>query len=121
MNWYLLALKKYFDFSGRSRRKEYWMFALFNIIFSIVLTFIDGMFGTINLETGMGLFSGLYALAVFIPGLALTVRRLHDINKSGWWLLILLVPIIGVITIFVFCVLDSKTEENSWGMSPKLA
>ncbi|MGS0689426.1 DUF805 domain-containing protein [Shewanella sp. 0m-8] len=121
MDWYLLAFKKYFDFSGRSRRKEYWMFALFNIIFSIVLSVLDTLFGTMNLETGLGLFSGLYALAVFIPGLALSVRRLHDINKSGWWLLILLIPFIGAIILLIFFVLDSKTEDNKWGCNPKLA
>ncbi len=121
MDWYLLAFKKYFDFSGRSRRKEYWMFALFNLIVGITLSVLDTVFGTFNLETGLGLLSGLYSLAVFIPGLALSVRRLHDIDKSGWWLLLLLIPIIGVITVLIFCVLDSKTEENKWGKSPKFA
>lgn len=69
MNWYLKVLKQYADFSGRARRKEYWMFVLFNIIFAFVLGFIDGLIGSFSPEAGIGVLGGLYSLAVFIPGL----------------------------------------------------
>ena len=83
MSWYLQALKKYAVFSGRSRRMEYWYFVLFNIIVSIVLGTIDALLGTLGSGMGVGLLSGIYSLAVLIPSLAVTVRRLHDIDRSG--------------------------------------
>ena len=117
MNWYLEALKKYAVFSGRARRKEYWYFVLFNILISIVFTVIDGMTGTPL--ANIGLLSGIYGLAVLIPSLAVSVRRLHDTDRSGWWYLILLIPLIGVIVILVFTVQDSKVGENQYGSNPK--
>jgi uncharacterized membrane protein YhaH (DUF805 family) len=81
MNWYLKVLKQYADFNGRARRQEYWMFVVFNIIFSIVAGALDAAFGS------WGAIAGLYGLVVLIPGLAVSVRRLHDIGKSGWMLL----------------------------------
>ncbi len=95
MNWYVQVLKKFADFSGRARRKEYWLFVLFNILITIVLTIVDFMIGTYSVSLGIGLLGAIYACAVLIPGIAVTVRRLHDTNRSGWWLLIVLVPIIG--------------------------
>jgi uncharacterized membrane protein YhaH (DUF805 family) len=71
-------------FSGRARRAEYWYFVLFNIIVAVVLSLIDTLLGTFNFMQGVGLLSGLYALAVLIPTLAVTVRRLHDIDRTGW-------------------------------------
>jgi len=119
MNWYLEVLKKYAIFSGRARRKEYWLFVLFNFIASLILSIIDGMFGTYSLETGMGLLSNLYLLAVLIPGIAVSVRRLHDISRSGWWLLIGLIPLIGAIVLLIFMAQDSKPGENQFGPNPK--
>jgi uncharacterized membrane protein YhaH (DUF805 family) len=119
MEWYIAVLKKYATFTGRSRRKEYWFFALFNIIISIVLTIVDAVFGTLSVETGLGLLSGVYSLAVLIPSIAVTVRRLHDVGRSGWWLLIAFLPLVGVIVLLVFMLQDSK-EENEYGISPKL-
>ena len=119
MNWYIGALKKYAVFSGRSRRKEYWMFVLFNLIISIVLGVVDGLIGTVNLEMGVGLLGGIYSLAVILPGIGVTVRRLHDTNKSGWWLLIVLIPIIGAIVLIVFTVKDSDPGQNDYGENPK--
>lgn len=119
MEWYIAVLKKYATFTGRSRRKEYWFFALFNIIISIVLTIVDTVFGTLSVETGLGLLSGVYSLAVLIPSIAVTVRRLHDVGRSGWWLLIAFLPLVGVIVLLVFMLQDSK-EENEYGISPKL-
>ncbi|MCK4706107.1 MAG: DUF805 domain-containing protein [Gammaproteobacteria bacterium] len=119
MNWYLQVLKKYAVFSGRARRKEYWFFVLFNIIFSIAFTVIDGVTGTLDPTMGMGLLSLLYSLAVLIPSISVTVRRLHDIGRSGWWLLIILIPLLGAVILLVFMFLDSKPEENQYGANPK--
>ena len=118
MNWYLQALKNYANFSGRARRKEYWYFALFNLIISFVLGFIDGMIGSFSPEAGMGLLGGIYTLAILIPGLSVSVRRLHDTDRSGWWLLIGLVPLIGAIVLLVFMVQDSKAGSNKFGENP---
>ena len=121
MNWYIEALKKYAVFSGRARRKEYWYFVLFNIIISIVLLVIDGIAGTIDAETGIGLLDSIYTLAIFIPSIAVGVRRLHDIGRTGWWLLILLIPLIGFIVIIIFLLQDSTPCENEYGANPKEA
>jgi len=112
MEWYLKVLKQYADFSGRARRKEYWMFVLFNIIFSIAAVTIDGFMGTY-------IFSPLYSLAVFVPSLAVTVRRLHDMGKCGWWMFIVFVPVIGWIWLFVLLATDSEPAVNEYGPSPK--
>ena len=121
MQWYLGVLKKYAQFSGRARRKEYWYFVLFNMIFSFVLAMIDNQTGTLNPESGLGLLSGIYSLAVLIPSIAVAFRRLHDTGRSAWWLLIGLIPLIGWIVIIVFFVQDSQEGENEYGVSPKLA
>lgn len=84
MNWYLKVLRQYADFSGRARRKEYWMFFLFNMIFAIAAVVLDNLFGIAFEDIGYGPIYILYMLAVAIPGLALSVRRLHDVGKSGW-------------------------------------
>ena len=121
MNWYFEVLKKYAVFGGRARRKEYWYFVLFNALIGIVLAIVDGVTGTLVPGAGIGLLGGLYSLAVFIPGFAVTVRRLHDTGKSGWWLLIFLVPLVGVIVFLVFMVKDSQPGENQYGPNPKVA
>ena len=120
MNWYMAVLKKYAEFTGRARRKEYWMFALINFLICVVLVVIDVQSGLSN-PMGLGVLSGLYSLAVFVPSLAVSVRRLHDTDRSGWWLLILLVPLIGAIVFLVFMLLDSQPGENRHGPSPKYA
>ncbi|MCX5810018.1 MAG: DUF805 domain-containing protein [Proteobacteria bacterium] len=119
MNWYLKALKKYAEFSGRAQRKEYWMFLLFYILIYIAFAIIDGVTGTFSTKAGMGLLGGLYAIALLIPCIAVTVRRLHDTNRSGWWILIGLVPLIGNIILLVFMVQDSYPGENRYGPNPK--
>ena len=119
MNWYLTVLKKYADFSGRARRKEYWMFVLFNILFSIVATGLDYLLGTVWEDAGIGLFTILYALAIILPALAVAVRRLHDIGKSGWWLFITFVPLVGSIWYLVLLATDSQPGENEYGPNPK--
>ena len=118
MSWYFEVLKKYAVFAGRARRKEYWYFFLFNTIIGIVLAFIDSATGSYNQNAGMGLLGSIYALAVLIPGIAVSVRRLHDIGKSGWWLFIILIPLIGAIVLLVFMVLDSEPGQNDYGENP---
>lgn len=119
MNWYLEVLKKYAVFNGRAQRSEYWFFFLFNIIISIVLSVLDVMTGLFDPASGVGVLSSLYMLAVLIPGIAVSVRRLHDTGRSGWWLLIALVPLIGVIVLIVFMVIDSTPGANEYGANPK--
>ena len=112
MNWYLDALKKYVDFSDRACRTEYWMFVLFNIVIIIVLAVIEGMLG------GPGILANLYSLAVLIPGIAVSVRRLHDTDKSGWWLLVGIVPLIGSLLLLVFFIQAGTPGSNSYGQDP---
>jgi len=119
MNWYLAVLKNYAGFSGRARRKEYWMFVLFNIIFTLIAAALDNILGTTAGMLPYGVFYFIYMLAVFIPGLAVGVRRLHDVGKSGWMLLIAIIPIIGPIWLLVLMLLDSKPGENRHGLNPK--
>ena len=119
MNWYLKGLRQYADFSGRARRKEYWMFALFNFIFILVAFGLDNLLGIAFEELGYGPIYILYSLAVAIPGLALSVRRLHDVGKSGWMLLVSLIPIVGAIWLFILLVTDSMPQTNEYGLCPK--
>ena len=118
MDWFLGALKKYAVFEGRARRREYWFFALFVVLISVVLTIIDSMIGTMTSQ-GAGILSGLFCLAVLIPSLAVGARRLHDTDRSGWWLLIGLIPFIGAIVLIVFFLLDSQPGTNAYGPNPK--
>ena len=114
-DWYMQGLKKYAVFSGRARRKEYWYFVLWYMIISIGLAIIGYAIGI------GGILQGIYALAVLIPNLAVAVRRLHDTGRSGWWLLIGLIPLIGAIVLLVFMFTDSHPGENEYGPSPKAA
>ena len=119
MSWYLEALRKYAVFGGRARRKEYWMFFLINFIISVVLILIDISIGTFSYQADVGVLQSLYSLAVLIPGLAVTVRRLHDTGRTGWWILISLIPVIGGLVLLVFLVLDSEPGGNRYGPNPK--
>jgi len=128
MNWYLAVLKNYVGFSGRARRKEYWMFVLFNIIAAIVLGILDGVLGT-RIVTGavdafgkpqaVGILGSLYGLAIFVPSLAVLWRRLHDTSRSGWWFLLALIPCVGVFVLLVFLVLPGTPGPNQYGADPK--
>ena len=113
MNGYLATLKKYADFSGRARRTEYWLFVLFSMVITMVLGVVDYVLGS------PGIVGLLFALAILIPSIAVGVRRLHDTDRSGWWLLIAFIPIIGTIALLVFLLLDSNPGENRFGSSPK--
>ena len=119
MDWYLKVLKQYADFNGRARRKEYWMFFLFNMIFAALASLIDYSVGTANFVSGSGLFQNIYSLVVLVPGLAVAVRRLHDVGKSGWMLLIAIIPLIGAIWLIVLMCTDSNAGENQYGANPK--
>ncbi|HEV2797950.1 MAG TPA: DUF805 domain-containing protein [Nocardioides sp.] len=112
------CLSKYVDFSGRARRSEYWYFVLFNVIVSAVANILDNVIGT-DFEAGSGgILSTVVGLALFLPGLAAGVRRLHDTGRSGWWILIGLIPIIGWILLIVWYCTDSK-PDNQYGPNPK--
>ena len=116
MEWYIAVLKKYAVFTGRARRKEYWMFVLFNVIISFG-------FGILSLIPGIGILfrilSVIYGLAVFIPGIAVSIRRLHDTNRSGWMLFLGLIPLAGFIILLVFTIEEGKPGDNQYGSNPK--
>ncbi len=111
MEYFMDAIKRYAEFSGRARRKQYWMFILFYFIFSIVVSIVDSILGTAFL--GM-----IFGLAMLVPSLAIGARRLHDTGRTGWWQLIYLVPLIGLIVMIVFLVQDSH-PDNEYGPNPK--
>jgi len=119
MNWYLKVLKNYVGFNGRAQRAEFWYFTLFNFLAVLALTFVDALIGTYSAEGGLGLISSIYLLGVMLPGIAVAIRRLHDTNRSGWWYLLILVPLIGAIVLIVFFVQDSSPGTNEYGPSPK--
>ena len=114
MEWYLLVLKKYAEFNGRARRKEYWMYFLINVIISIAIGFVVGFIGGMiglspSIASGL---SSLYSLAVLVPSIAVGVRRMHDTNHSGWWLL---VPLVNL----VFACTEGTPGANEYGPNPK--
>ena len=117
MRWYLEALRKYARFSGRARRREYWCFALVNALVYLALLMVDVMLG--SSDGDIGVISALYLIGTAIPGLAVTIRRLHDTGRSGWWLLVSFVPLIGLIVMLVFTLQDSDRGANEYGSSPK--
>lgn len=119
MSWYLEVLKKYARFDGRAGKKEYWHFSLVSFIIIVVLSVIDIATGTFKVEVGLGLLSGIYTLAVLIPGIAVSVRRLHDTDRSGWWLLINAIPLIGVVVFLVFTAQNGTPGDNQYGSNPK--
>ncbi len=112
MNWYMEVLKKYAEFNGRARRKEYWMFILFNIIIALVLGAVSGMLDAQILVM-------LYSLAIIVPSLAVAVRRLHDTGRSGAWIFISLVPVVGGLIFLYFMVIDGQPGDNQYGANPK--
>ncbi|MGY5846609.1 DUF805 domain-containing protein [Salegentibacter sp. HM20] len=116
MHYYFNVLSNYFNFSGRARRSEYWYFILFNAIFAFTFMFLDILLGFS--ELGYGVLYVLYSLAVFIPGIAVTVRRLHDVGKSGWMYFIVLIPIIGAIWLLVLLLTEGDHRPNKYGPSP---
>lgn len=119
MKYYFQVLKSYAVFRGRSPRAEYWYFTLFNTIFFILLAILDTNIGLFDSEELIGLTSGIYAAIIFIPSLAVTVRRLHDSNRSAWYLLFALIPIVGTVILWIgFMLIKSAPGSNKYGPSP---
>ena len=114
MSWYIKALKKYAVFSGRATRQEYWMFTLIHIAISFALLLFDGVVGS------GGVLYFIYSFAVALPSLGVVARRLHDTDRSGWWMLIAFVPLIGFIAMIVFLVTDSTPWDNHYGPTSKI-
>tara|TARA_B100000900_G_scaffold93217_1_gene76442 strand:- start:693 stop:1085 length:393 start_codon:yes stop_codon:yes gene_type:complete len=129
MEWYLKVMRdNYTNFSGRARRKEYWMFSLVYVIILTGCTVLDNVLGTVfmmdagplgEISMGYGWAYTICGLLHFIPALALGVRRLHDLGKSGWFYLILLIPFIGVAWLLIIFCFEGKKEDNKWGPDPK--
>ncbi|MEQ1174908.1 DUF805 domain-containing protein [Acinetobacter lwoffii] len=113
IDWFVKGLKNYANFTGRARRKEFWFFALTQFIILIIAQILDAILGS------EFLFYVLTVLALFIPALAVSIRRLHDIGKSGWWYLIGLVPLIGFILLIIWFATETKQNNNEWGQPAK--
>lgn len=138
MSWYLKVLRHYADFHGRARRREFWMFVLLTAIVAVVLGLVDVALGTDDalgvrdgarngilglyfvFPSSTGLISGLYVLATFLPSLAVLVRRLHDRDHTGWWVLVLLVPVIGFVVMLFFTISGTRPGPNRYGADPRL-
>lgn len=135
MEWMLMPLRRYAEFTGRSRRREYWLFVVFLVIGFIILGMLDTMLGlggsasswhsASGSRVGAGAsFNGgvltiIFWLATLVPSLAVGVRRLHDTDRSGWWLLIALIPLIGGIVLLVFTLLEGTRGPNRFGPDPR--
>ena len=131
MNWYLKVLKQYTRFNGRARRKEYWYFQLINFLIFLFLTILALLFASFSQQSDtisngipsiviiIGLLRTIYSLGVLLPSLAVNIRRLHDIGKSGWWCLIGIIPIVGSLILLYFLVQDSEPGANRFGRNPK--
>ena len=113
--------KKYFTFSGRASRSEYWLCFAAYILLYIIAIILDMSFGLWSEEFGVGTFSGIMAVALFVPLYAVLFRRLHDTNRAGWWFLLIFVPIIGGIALLVMCCLKGTDGDNRFGPNPLLA
>jgi len=114
MKWYLEALKKYVDFSGRASRTEFWVFWLISILIVFGLAFVEGFAGSDS-----GILAGLYMLAIIPANLSVAVRRLHDSGKSGWSLLLSVIPLLGNLIVLLFFLESSDPGDNEYGPNPK--
>ncbi len=120
VTYYLLCWRRYAQFAGRARRAEFWYFLLVNIGVSLLLGATDALLGFVD-DEGNGLISSLYGLAVFLPSLAVGTRRLHDTGRSGWWQLLFLIPLVGLIVLLYWFALPGGTGDNLYGDDPKTA
>ena len=118
MDWFVTAFTRYATFSGRAGRPEYWYFSLIYVLLALIIGAVDGIVGWYDPATGVGLLSGILALALLLPSTAVTVRRLHDTGRSGWWLLIAFVPVIGWVVLLVFLAQRSGPGPNAYGDGP---
>ena len=119
MEWYIKVINSYSDFNGRARRKEYWVFTLWNIIFALLASLLDYSFGIVYPLVGYGPLYIAYALFVLVPGIAVAVRRLHDTGKSGWMYLVAFIPIAGWIWLLILFVTEGNEGNNAYGEDPK--
>lgn len=119
MEWATLPLKRYAEFTGRSRRKEYWMFFLLVIVVALVIGIVEGVLGLAGMVGPYGPLSALFLLAILVPSISVGIRRLHDTDRSGWWILIAFVPIVGSLILLVFYVLEGTRGPNQYGPDPK--
>ncbi len=110
--WYIKCIRQFVDFKGRARRKEFWMFALVNFAVTLVISIVGSIIGTTVLST-------IYSLVILLPSLGVSVRRLHDVGKSGWYMLASLIPVIGWIWLLILAAQDSQPGDNQWGPNPK--
>ena len=118
LNWFLDAIKKYAVFSGRAGRKEYWSFFFVYLIISIFTSVLDIIIGKFDMKSGLGPISGAFYLATLLPALGIAIRRFHDTGRSGWWVLIIFVPIVGLIIYIVLLARAGDTGENNYGPVP---
>ncbi len=119
MEWFLAALRKYATFSGRARRKEYWHYVLFYVLIYVALLIVDAVTGTFSMESELGFFSGVFALGTLLPSMAVAVRRLHDTDRSGWWLLLGVIPLVGAVVLLYFTIQEGDSGSNTFGADPK--
>lgn len=133
MDWYLAVLRKYSRFRGRARRKEYWYFNLCHLLIVFFLSILDNSISLLSYDSALrglnlllatlssfaSLAYSIYILATIIPSLAVTVRRLHDTGRSGWWYFITLIPFIGFLIVLFFLIEDSQPGKNQYGANPK--
>lgn len=119
MDWYFKVLKNYVGFSGRARRKEYWMFVLVNFVLTGVLSILDKMLG-LRIAGDEGMLTTVYGVFIFLPYWAVQFRRLHDTDRSAWWLLLLLIPVVGWLIILAFNCQNGTPGVNKFGRDPKL-
>ena len=117
MNYYSICLSKFADFSGRARRREYWTFALVNCLIALLLLILGLAFGEDS--PASNIMVTIFYLIMLVPNLSVSVRRLHDIGKSGWWLFIGLIPLVGSLLLLVWSLMDSEPGENQYGENPK--
>jgi len=121
LSWPREVLARYAHFTGRARRREYWRFILHYLLAYALLLVIDAVTGTFSFETQMGLTSGLFVLFMFVPALAVAVRRLHDTGRSGAWLLLVLLPFLGTLVLLFFFIQEGDEGDNRYGADPKAA
>ncbi len=119
MDWYLMVLKKYAVFQGRAQRKEYWYFVFINIAIVLGLLCFDFIIFQIVPGQQHGILTTIYYLAIIVPTIAVQVRRLHDTGRTGWWILLTAIPLIGPIVLLVFYCQDSESGTNVYGANPK--
>ncbi len=125
MHYMILPLRRYFDFRGRSRRREYWLFVLALIILAVLVMIVEAQLGLGNtrrtqtsIHYDAGPLLGLYWLAMIIPSIAVQVRRFHDQDKSGWWVLLNLIPLFGAFALFIFMLMEGTRGPNRYGPDP---